>query len=232
MDSRTSEPLMEQPFVALLLALSGGVLSGFTYATVHLYSTVQSGNVVLVGYALETGANTQWRNAVIAIACFGLGSATTALLQNLMSEIQKDYSPVVLAIEAVALGLLGFSFMWDRWEPLTYAFIVSFLAGMQGNAFHRVDGFLYGNIAVTLVVQQAFNHLIQAMFRNRRSHLTQSGIFFCVLVAFAAGGYVGAWGTHEFESGVLWLAAVLLGFLALMGALRQRRKEPVDISYQ
>jgi uncharacterized membrane protein YoaK (UPF0700 family) len=50
---------------------------------------------------------------------------------------------------------------------LTYAFIVSFLVGMQGNSFHRVDGFLYGNIAVTLVVQQAFNHLVQAAFENR-----------------------------------------------------------------
>ena len=35
--------------------------------------------------------------------------------------------------------------------------IISFLAGMQENTFHKIDGMLYGNIAVTLVVQLAFN---------------------------------------------------------------------------
>lgn len=232
MEQRSALPLMEWPVVALLLALTGGILSGFTYATVRLFSTVQSGNVVLAGYALDSGANTQWRNAVLAIACFGFGSAFTALLQNLMTERNVDYSQIVLTIEAVILVTLGSAFMWDRWSPLTYAFIVSFLAGMQGNAFHRVDGFLYGNIAVTLVVQQAFNHLVHAAFANRRTHLTQSGIFFLVLIAFASGGFLGAWGTRRYESHILWLAAVILAALALWGALREKRREPVDISYQ
>src|SRR5690606_14685467 len=101
MKAAPTEPLMALPVVACLLALTGGVLSGFTYATVKLYSTVQSGNVVLVGYALEIGASAQWRNAVLAIACFGLGSAATAFVQNLMSALNTDYSTVILTIEAI-----------------------------------------------------------------------------------------------------------------------------------
>lgn len=232
MKAAPTEPLMALPVVACLLALTGGVLSGFTYATVKLYSTVQSGNVVLVGYALEIGASAQWRNAVLAIACFGLGSAATAFVQNLMSALNTDYSTVILTIEAIVLAGLGSSLLWDQWSPITYAFIVSFLAGMQGNAFHRVDGFLYGNIAVTLVVQQAFNHLMQAAFTNRRAHLAQSGIFFLVLIAFATGGYIGAWGTRDFEQRVLWLPALVLAGLALWSVLRQTRREPVDIAYR
>ncbi len=38
---------------------------------------------------------------------------------------------------------------------------------------------------VTLVVQQAFNHLIQAPFADRRAHPLPSGILFLILVAFA-----------------------------------------------
>jgi uncharacterized membrane protein YoaK (UPF0700 family) len=222
---------MEQPLVALMLALSGGILSGFTYATVRLFSTVQSGNVVLVGYTLDTGESTLWRNAAIAITCFGLGSASTAFLQNLATHFEFDYSPVVLAIEAIVLLGVGTGFVWDRWSPISYAFIVSFLAGMQGNAFHRVDTFIYGNIAVTLVVQQAFNHLIQAAFGNRRAHLLQSGILFLVLLAFAAGGYLGALGTRRFDSRVLWIAAAILAMLAIWSARRSDAGKPVDISY-
>jgi uncharacterized membrane protein YoaK (UPF0700 family) len=169
---------------------------------------------------------------VIAIACFGLGSAATAFVQNVLTERKTDYSQVILTIEVAVLLMLGSSYMWDQWTPLTYAFVVSFLAGMQGNAFHRVDGFLYGNIAVTLVVQQAFNHFVQACFGNRRSHLIQSGLFFLVLGAFAGGGYVGAWGTRKYDQRVLWIPAAILLAVAVWGALRAKRNEPVDISYQ
>lgn len=231
MKTPTGEPLMDRPLVAILLSISSGILAGFTYATVRLYSTVQSGNVVQVGYALESGASAPWRNAVIAIACFGFGSALTALLQNLMANFEVDYSGVILTFEAILLLVMGFTFVWDVTSPLTYAYIVSLLAGMQGNAFHRVDGFLYGNVAVTLVVQQAFNHLIQAAFGSRRSHLLQSRIFFLVLFGFSTGGYIGAWGTGHLQSHVLWFSAALLGALALWSIVRENRHEPVDISY-
>ena len=48
----TEWPLMERPYVAFLLAVAAGVLSGFTFYTVHLFSTVQSGNVIQAGYQL------------------------------------------------------------------------------------------------------------------------------------------------------------------------------------
>ena len=92
---------------------------------------------------------------------------------------------------------------------------------MQGNAFHRIDGLLYGNVAVTLVVQLAFNHLMQAAFGNRRQHLVQSGLFFLVLLGFSTGGFIGAWGTRQYDERVLWIAAAILGGLGVWGFVRQ-----------
>jgi uncharacterized membrane protein YoaK (UPF0700 family) len=220
---------MERPVVALLLAVVGGVLSGFTFYTVQLFSTVQSGNVVQAGYQIAAHGGVRWQHAVLAILSFGIGSAATAVIENVLIRFQFDYSYVVLFIEAAVLILMGFSFVHEHWSPLAYAYVVSFLAGMQGNAFHRVDGFLYGNVAVTLVLQQAFNHLVQGLFGNRRVHLLQSGLFFIVLLGFAAGGYIGAWGTREYEQRILWLPAALLALLGAWGFIRQARAEPVDI---
>jgi len=220
---------MERPVAALVLAIVGGLLSGYTFYTVKLFSTVQSGNVVQAGYQVAAGSGVQWQHAVLAILSFGLGSAVTALLENLMAEIEVDYSYVILFIEAAILLPMGFAFLHDRWSGLVYAYIVSFLAGMQGNAFHRVDGFLYGNVAVTLVVQQAFNHLVQSLFGNPRAHLLQSALFFMVLAGFAGGGYAGALGTRELEQRILWLPAALLALMGVWGLWFQRRGTSVDI---
>lgn len=225
----TEWPLMERPYIAFLLAVAAGVLSGFTFYTVHLFSTVQSGNVIQAGYQLAADQGVKWDHAVLAILAFGIGSATTAIIQNVLSRLSVDYSYVILFLEAAVLFLMGFSFLSDRWSLLTYAYIVSFLAGMQGNAFHKINGLLYGNVAVTLVVQLAFNHLMQAAFGNRRQHLIQSGLFFLVLIGFAAGGFIGARGTQEFDVRALWIAAAILAILGVWGFVRQDRGEPVDI---
>ena len=223
---------MERPQVAVLLAVAAGILSGFTFYTVHLFSTVQSGNVIQAGYQLAADQGVKWDHAVLAILAFGLGSGFTAILQNLLAKQSRDYSSVVLLFEATVLIALGFSFFSDRWSMLTYAYIVSFLAGMQGNAFHRIDGLLYGNVAVTMVVQLAFNHLFQALFDNRRAHLLQSGLFFLVLLGFSGGGFIGAWGTRKFDQQVLWIAAAILGGLGVWSLFRQRRGELVDIPFE
>lgn len=66
---------------------------------------------------------------------------------------------------------------------------------MQGNAFHKDHGMLYGNVAVTFVVQMAFNFMAQSFFKkngiNGESNLMWAGIFFFVLFGFASGGALG-----------------------------------------
>lgn len=220
---------MERPVVAFVLALVAGTLSGFTFYTVRLFSTVQSGNVVQAGYQVAEHSDELWKHAVIAIVCFGLGSAATAALENVLAGFHTDYSLPVLLFEAAVLFLLGFAFVHDRWSAMTYAYVVSFLAGMQGSAFHKVDGLLYGNVAVTMVVQFAFEHLARAVFADRRTHLLRSAIFFLVLSGFALGGFVGAWGTRTQGQKVLWLAATLLLLVAAEGTLRRKREGGVDI---
>ncbi|MBS1028900.1 hypothetical protein JK196_11970 [Gluconobacter albidus] len=87
-------------------------------------------------------------------------------------------------------------FSFSNTVPLAFlAVAVSFVAGMQGNAFHKDHGMLYGNVAVTFVVQMAFNFMAQSFFKkngiNGESNLMWAGIFFFVLFGFASGGALG-----------------------------------------
>ena len=59
---------------------------------------------------------------------------------------------------------------------------MSFVAGAQGNAFHKTRGMLYGNVAVTFVVQMAFNFLAQSLFEKEgvdgEPNVVWAGTFF------------------------------------------------------
>lgn len=67
---------------------------------------------------------------------------------------------------------------------------------MQGNAFHKVDNMLYGNIAVTLNVQLAFSYLAEACFKSNKDKkslmLKKFFDYFIVLVGFSLGAGISA----------------------------------------
>ena len=89
-------------------------------------------------------------------------------------------------------------------------------------AFHKSNGMLYGNVAVTFVVQMAFNFLVQAAFNRTgidgEPNLKWAGIFFFILIGFAAGGATGFLVDAVTDGVALFLPAVIalvLGFVTL-----------------
>lgn len=54
--------------------------------------------------------------------------------------------------------------------------------------------------------------------------------YFLVLIGFSTGGLIGAFGTHEWDEKVLWLAAALAVILAIFGMMAEKDDEPVDIA--
>lgn len=223
-------PVMERPLPVLALAVAAGTMSGYTFFVAQIFSTVQSGNMIQFGYWLALGDFGRWVPAALAILAFGLGSAATAVVENAAARRQWDHSAPILVFEAAVLGLLGFSAVHDRFDPIAVCYAISFLAGMQGNAFHRMEGMLYGNVAVTMVVQMAFNYLTQSLFRAPWSNLSNSGLYFMVLVGFAAGGFVAAALASAVGERTLWLTAALLLATAVAGLAARTDGVAIDAS--
>src|SRR5690606_35217344 len=129
------------------------------------------------------------------------GSAFCGILMTLLQRKGEVYTPFVLFFQAAMLLVLWYlahTLVADPTAPINahhIAYAISFVAGMQGNAFHKNHGMLYGAVAVTFVVQMAFNFLIQGLFKRQgldgEPNLMWSGIFFLVLLGFAAGGGIG-----------------------------------------
>lgn len=102
---------------------------------------------------------------------------------------------------------------------------ISFLAGMQGNAFHKIDGMLYGNVAVTLVVQLAFSYIAQSLF-GKKNAAKNGFLYLLVLIGFAAGALLGTFASLYWAEKSLWMTA---GILFVVGvATKLIKKEEVS----
>jgi len=225
-------PLMEQRTVGLLLAFMAGLLNAWTLAHAATFATVQSGNVIQSGYRLVQGDWAGFSFALISVLAFGVGSALCGVLMTTMLRRGLVFTPVVLAIECAILVAMAVASRLGVIDAHIVAYAVSFVAGAQGNAFHKNHGMLYGNVAVTFVVQMAFNFLVQSFFKrkgiNDEPNLMWAGIFFSVLLGFAAGGGIGFFvDARILDHASLFLAAAL----ALVLAIRAwRRREAADPS--
>ncbi|MET0811679.1 MAG: YoaK family protein [Microbacterium sp.] len=237
-------PLMERPYVGILLAFAAGAMNAWSLANAATFSTVQSGNVISMGYWLVQGDWSKFWFPALAVLAFGLGSALCGVLMTTFQRSGRPYTPGVLLVGSVLLILLavlaivlvgsgdgraaGVDLSADHSATAHWiALGISFIAGAQGNAFHKNRGMLYGNVAVTFVVQMAFNFLVQSAFKregiNGATNLKWAGLFFMVLLGFSAGAAAG-FGADLIVNGasILIPAVVLLAlfFAALAQGFR------------
>lgn len=204
-------PFFEQPWIAFLLAVAAGSMDGYTFATAKTFATVETGNVVNFGYYLATGQMELWAHSAGCILAYGIGSAFTALVQRAIknTNTKRVWSYWIIITEVIILVIFGIEAINQRFSPWHIAWIVSLMAGMQGNAFHKIDDMLYGNVAVTAVVQFAFNFLMRG-FMGKKGSFRLSGLFFLTLLGLACGGLGGALLYPILGAKLFWVTAGLL----------------------
>lgn len=226
-------PLMEERVVGFLLAFMAGLMNAWTLYHAQTFATVQSGNVIQSGYRLVQGDWSAFTFAFGSVIAFGLGSALCGVLMSERLRQGRIFTPVVLWFECLALLALAIASRLGLVDPHVVAYGVSFVAGTQGNAFHKDHGMLYGNVAVTFVVQMAFNFLAQSLFRkkgiNGEPNLMWAGIFFSVLLGFAAGGAIGFFlDMRVIDHASLFLAALVAVGLALRAGSEPKEADPTS----
>lgn len=221
-------PLMETPMIAFVLAIIAGSMDGYTYLMAKTFSTVMSGNIILLGQTLATKDLAKFGAIAITILCFGLGSAVTAVLQHYSLAKKKSWTVEILFIEAIVLILLGIKGI-NQAIGITYVCMaISFLAGMQGNAFHKIDGMLYGNVAVTLVVQLAFSYIAQSLF-GKKNAAKNGFLYLLVLIGFAAGALLGTFASLYWAEKSLWMTAAILFVVGVVTKLIKKEEVSEEI---
>lgn len=226
----TRYPLMERPVTGYFLALMAGSMDAWTLQHAQTFATVQSGNVIQSGYRLVQGNMQDFTFSFLSVIAFGIGSAICGFLMASMLQKGKVFTPYVLFCLCAILVILGFSARSGKVEPQHIAYAISFVAGAQGNAFHKVRGMLFGAVAVTFVVQMAFNFVVQSLFKptgpKGKSNMSWAGIFFLTLIFFAGGGAIGYLLDQQFSGAGIFLPAVVALVIGLISLREPRTLDP------
>lgn len=224
-------PLLEQPQVAVILAAVSGALNAWTLANVGSFATVQSGNIVTAGFYIADGNVERVVPVVLSVIAFGIGALLCAVFVTLVLRRRHSYSGWILAFEAVLLAVCGALAGAGAVPPMAVALTVSFIAGVQGNAFHRDSGMLYGNTAVTFVVQMTFSSVGRAAVSRTKAGdgaapLRIAGLYGSVLLAFAAGAAAGFLLDTVWSAASLLAVSLTLAGLALFAVLARGSADP------
>lgn len=211
---KSGEPYMQFPMIAFFLAVAAGSMSGYTYFIGKAFSTVQSGNIILLGQSLAEKDWSHFFTVALTVLAFGIGAAITAIIQK---DSPKNWSFNVIIIEVIVLFLLSLNFINSQLQTVHICMIISLLAGMQGNAFHEFGkDLVYGNVAVTLVVQNVFSFLMKAFF-NQSGAAHKAFLYFSILVGFGFGGFAGTLLTSNFNDKALFLPIIVLLVIYILG---------------
>ncbi len=194
-------PLMEHLGVAVVLATIGGCLNVWALMNAGTFATSQSGNIVASALYLATG---DWQHFLVAwgsVVCFSLGVFLAGRVIFRTHKIGVSYSAWILGAEAVAI--LAVSLLWALQVipttlsgARTLAFVIAFIAGIQGPSFRTVDGTTYSSVAISTELQGLLATLAQpaasiGITRPQRRALIRR--YSLTLGGFAAGGFVTGW---------------------------------------
>ncbi len=187
------------PFVAML-AFVAGSLNVWALMNAGAFATSQTGNLVASAFYLVTG---HWDRALFvfgSIVAFGVGTMVSALVLQAGHSRGKQLDAFSLMVEAAFIAVAGI--LWaTRIIPETQygahlvCLGIAFTAGAQGNAFHQIAGYSYGNVSITPELQGMFNNLALAIGKRKKDapgHWMWIKRFFAVLAGFGGGALLGA----------------------------------------
>ena len=210
MQAASLEPLAEtsvEPYapersllVASLLSLSGGFLDAFTWLSLGVFASSQTGNVVFLGVDALSG---QWQRAlhhVLPLAAFILGAVvairTRAALRCLVGEI-------------VCLGAA--MLLFHRVPDQITILVISFGVALQSASFRQVERWKYLSVTVTGNMLRAIDQFVAASDRDAvRGSGTMLALCLMFLLGAAVGGCVTKWlGTWSLALPIASSACVL-----------------------
>lgn len=124
------------PLLLLVLTFTTGLLDAVSYLGLgHVFSGIQTGNLVVLGFALAGAAGFSIAGPALSLAAFFAGAALGGRLATRLSRRHRRWLAVALTIEALLVGLATLTAAGLRRDALgdwrTYA-VIALLAAAMG----------------------------------------------------------------------------------------------------
>jgi len=186
--------------VASLLSLSGGFLDAYTWLSLGVFASSQTGNVVFLGIDAQSGQWQRMHHHLLPLAAFILGSLVAvrsrAMLGCLVGEIL-----------CLAAAMLLLHHIPDEITIL----VLSFGVALQSASFRQVGHWKYLSVTVTGNMLRAIDQVVAGSDRDAaRGAGTMLVLCLMFLLGAALGGCVTRWlGTWSLALPIACSACVL-----------------------
>lgn len=136
MNKKKNRQVSESWQLALLLALSGGLMDAYTYIfRGGVFANAQTGNILLLGINLSVKNYQKALQYFIPVTAFALGIILAEIIRHFSSESAiLHWRQLTVLLECAVLFLVGF---FPVCCNLPANALVSFACGIQGEASAR-----------------------------------------------------------------------------------------------
>ncbi|ERL64246.1 hypothetical protein L248_1429 [Schleiferilactobacillus shenzhenensis LY-73] len=215
-------PLHEQLPAAMILAGVGGYMDAFSYLLHgNVFSSLQSGNVILLGIHLARG---QWASSghyLLPLAAFYLGAFLITIIARYVHRPGQRRTHLVGVITEIII-LLAVALFGAHLPDTVVIAMMSFTAAIQLSIFRKMKGQPYTTTMTTGNIQASAAHLANAAMGTGQHAGQRSRDRLAVALGFGLGAFLSAslvpvLGQHAIIGG----AALLVIILVLL--LREQR---------
>ena len=182
--------ISESKRLALLLAVSGGLMDAYTYIfRGEVFANAQTGNILLLGVNLSEGNYQKALHYFFPIIAFTLGIVLPEMIYRFRTVDRIfHWRQIAILLECVILFIVGYI-------PAEYNLaantLVSFVCGIQVESFRKVKG----NISATTMcignLRSGTQALCDFIFTRDKNCLSKAGIYYGIILAFTLGAVFG-----------------------------------------
>ena len=215
--------MSESRRLAVILAVSGGLMDAYTYLLRgKVFANAQTGNILLFGVNLSEGSFQEAFRYFFPVLAFALGIVTAELIRHFLLEKKSvHWRQWAVLAECVILFFVGLM-------PLTCNGLanamVSFACGIQVESFRKVKG----NVCATTMCIGNFRSGTQAvcdfLFSGERSSLLKGLAYYGIIAAFAFGAVVGNAAVKLLGQQAIWCSSLLLVLSFLVMFQKEEKK--------
>jgi uncharacterized membrane protein YoaK (UPF0700 family) len=201
----------------VVLTFVTGLLDAVTYLALgHVFAANQTGNVIVLGFALVGAGQISVSASLASFAAFVTGAAFSGWTTPRLQRVTRDWARVMLTLEAALLGIAAVLSAL-RSSPVSPAILVGIIAFSMGMRNVTLQHLGLGSVSTTVVTSTLAN-LAGIGLVGRRWHEVRPrlGAVVAMVVGAACGAVLLQFGSLV----VLGLAAVLTVLMSFQSEVR------------
>ncbi|MCR5787239.1 MAG: DUF1275 domain-containing protein [Acholeplasmatales bacterium] len=186
MNKQKSESLI----LAIFLLIASGAFDAYSYyMRGGTFATMQTGNMILLGYNLINGNIIKGLMYLIPISSFFMGVFIATLIELKLKKYKKFHWRQLIIILEIAV-IIPAMFVKQGDYNFISNMLVSFAAGMQLHSFRKIKGF---NVATTMCtgnLKSSGQALAKYSYFKDKKYLKELGLYIILIISFIIGSII------------------------------------------